>query len=187
MKPKKIQLDGNWIEAEYIGKGLFSKAYRHGDRVILLTKNDYSKEAVSLFADTTLKHLPAIERHENFGVFQVFSMPFYRPLTKRDYPEAYEQWMELRNTPTPTIGLHNAYGWIEKNEGGMRESLQTALRELVYAYSNYDVEDHLLLEFNKSNVSVNDVGDLVLRDCLASMRSIREARASRKRKYATFI
>lgn len=166
---KTLCIDRVLIDSEYIGQGLFCKAYRNGDRVYLLCKGDFSKECISMFCDKTRKHIPHIDRHnDDIEDYQVFSMPFYHKLTKRDYPEAYKDWKTLPSTIT---SYAKACVFIDSELHNCPESLREAIRELVEAFSNYDNEN-MLLEFNRANVSVNDNGELILRDCLASIKSI---------------
>lgn len=181
-KTKNIYVDGLEVPAHYIGQGLFCKAYRNGDRVYLLCKGDFSKECISMFCDKTRKHIPHIDRHNNLEDCQVFSMPFYHKLTKLNYPQAYKDWKTLPGTITSYI---EACVFIDSQEHNCPESLREAIRELVEAFSNYDNEN-MLLEFNKVNVGVNDNGELILRDCLASIKSMEAVRKEKqaKRKHA---
>lgn len=177
---KNLCIDGNTLQGEYIGRGMFCTAYRHDERVYLLCSGDYSKECIALFCDKSLKHIPNIERHDDIEDYQVFSMPFYHKLTKRDYPKAYAQWKTL---PSIIVGYTEASQYIDSEQNNTPHTVREAIRELIGAYCNYDL-DGMLLEFNKANVGVNENGELILRDCLASRGSIevkRKERANRVR------
>lgn len=178
MKTKKLEIDGKEIETTYLGKGLFCKAYRAQEKVFLLCQGDYSKEGLALFVDQSLTHIPTIERHEDLGDYQVFSMPYYHKLSKKEFPRAYAQWKKLPNTlagPTEIEAFINKL----RNEG--EESLATALSALYDAFQNYCYST-MLMEFQKVNVSVDNQGELILRDCLASRESIREKRNEQEKR-----
>jgi hypothetical protein len=175
-KLRTIGLDGMLVNAEYLGKGLFSTAYRFGDTVILLTDGDSSKEAISLFADQSLKHMPQIKRHEDWKQYQVFTMPYYRPLTKKEFPKAYATWKLL---PSLLSKGEHILAWIDNEENGLPVELAEAMRELANCFANYNW-DTMFMEFNKANVSVDQNGELVLRDCLGSDESVSKKR-NRKR------
>ncbi len=171
---KNLVIDGLSIDCQYIGQGLFCKAYRNEERVFLLCEGDYSKECIALFCDQKLKHIPKIFRHENLREFQVFSMPFYHKLTKRDYPKAYALWKTL---PSTVPSYQKALELVES--GKLAKSVSSAILDLIEAFSNYDV-DTMMLEFNRANVGVNERGELILRDCLASIKSIDAKRKPKK-------
>lgn len=176
-KTKNLVIDGRETPAHYIGRGLFCKAYRSGDLVYLLCEGDYSKECITLFCDQSKKHIPKINRHERYKDYEVYSMPFYRKLTKRDFPIAYAQWKTL---PSVILSYTEASSYVDSEQNNTPESLRAAILELIEAFSNYDV-DSMLLEFNRANMGVNDTGELILRDCLASRKSIDKIRKQRKR------
>jgi hypothetical protein len=178
---RNLIIDGVETPAHYIGQGMFCKAYRSGNRVYLLCHGDYSKECISLFCDKSVKHIPDIKRHSDIDGdknFQVFSMPFYHKLTKRDYPKAYKQWKTL---PSIIRSYSEASSYIDSEQNNTPESVREAIRELIEAFCNHDI-DGMLLEFNRANVGVNDKGELILRDCLANRTSIERARTERKKR-----
>ena len=174
---RKIEIDGAKINAEYIGRGMFCRAYRVESTVYLLCKGDYSKECVALFCDTSLRHIPIIKRHETWGDYHVYSMPFYAKLTKAKYPIAWEMWKTL---PPSLLGFDKANELIDSEK--IPKSIRIALRNLVEAYANY-TSDSMLLEFNKANVGVEEKsGSLILRDCLADISSINKIRKEQRKK-----
>lgn len=181
-EPRTLLIDGTEIPAHYISQGMFCKAYRSGNRVYLLCTGDYSKECIALFCDKTIPHIPHITRHEPLVErgkdYQIYSMPFYRKLTTKD-KKAYRQWKTL---PTIIRSYSEASTYVDSEQNNTPESVREAIRELIGAFCNYDI-DGMLLEFNKSNVGVNEqTGDLILRDCLASQESIMKVRRERKRR-----
>jgi len=174
---RKIEIDGAKINAEYIGRGMFCRAYRVDSTVYLLCTGDYSKECVALFCDTSLRHIPTIKRHETWGDYHVYSMPFYAKLTKAKYPIAWEMWKTL---PPSLLGFDKANELIGSEK--IPKSIRIALRNLVEAYANY-ASDSMLLEFNKANVGVEEKsGSLILRDCLADMSSVDKIRKEKRKK-----
>lgn len=181
-KTKVLQIDGYPVLGEYLGKGLFTKAYRAGDIVYLLVKEDMSKEAIALFADKTLRHIPRVNRHEDIGEYQVFSMPYYQKLTKKTAPRAWEQWQVLNSIGTFAVGPCTIMDVIKQVERKGYTSLALALQDLFDAFSNYD-HDGMVMEWNKANVSVDQHGDLVLRDCLCSQNSVKRIRDARRKRH----
>lgn len=179
-RSRLIRVDGQWIPGAYLGKGLFTTAYRYGDTVYLLTNEDYSKEAIALFADQSLTHVPKIRRHEDWKHYQVYSMPFYQRLTKKDHPKAYVQYESLNTWGV--AGAFSCYAWLSGHTG-LSDTLKAALQSLLDAFSNYE-SDNLCLEFNKVNLGVDSNGDLVLRDVLFSRGAVREKLSGKKRKRA---
>jgi hypothetical protein len=180
MKPRTLNIDGQQITAEYIGRGLFATAWRHGETVYLLVKEDYSKEAIALFADHSMKHVPTVSRHADIGEFSVYSMPFYRKVTKDETPKAYNQWRVLRKVlPYGASGPTHLGRAIDTLRSMQHDSLADAMQELSDAFANYDHEG-MIFETNKANVGADANGDLVLRDCLASRASI-DRRFSQRR------
>ena len=167
-----LNIDGKMVATEKIGKGLFATAYRAGDTVYLLVDGDYSKEALAMFTDQTLPHIPTCRRHDDIGKFSVFSMPFYRKLTKAEFPEAYAEWTRLPRS----VSAGDVHKWV-KNVS-LPKALKAAIEELIDGFSNYDY-DGMILEFNKANVSVGADGKLILRDCVASRESILKKRSKK--------
>jgi hypothetical protein len=175
MKTRGLQIDGVVIQADYIGQGLFCKAYRNGATVYLLCKGDYSKECLSLFCDLDLPHMPQIVRHEDIAEYQVFSMPYYNPLTKKEYPKAFALW---RTLPSKFVGYDAALAYVENCDNP--QTLREAIQNLIDNFANYAQPESMLLEFNKVNVSVDNAGNLILRDCLASIDSIKQRREHKR-------
>lgn len=88
-----IKVNGQAIEAEFIGKGRFSTCYRVEDKVYSFTKNDAAKELINLFCNNN-QHLPALNLLEDHGHICVYEMPFYFKLTK-DNETAWKQYRAL--------------------------------------------------------------------------------------------
>jgi hypothetical protein len=183
MKPRTLNIDGKQITAEFIGRGLFATAWRHGETVYLLVKEDYSKEAIALFADHSLLHVPTVSRHADIGEFSVYSMPYYRKVTKSQTPRAYKQWRALCSViPYSVQGPNEVQRAIDKLRSMNQDTLADAVQNLSDAFANYD-HDGMIFETQKVNVSADSNGDLVLRDCLASMASIDRRLAQRRQRF----
>jgi hypothetical protein len=180
MRQRTLNIDGRQITADYIGKGLFATAWRHGETVYLLVKEDFSKEAIALFADHSMKHVPTVSRHADIGEFSVYSMPFYRKVTKSETPRAFQQWRCLCSViPYSVQGPNEVNRAIDKLRSMNQHTLADAVQNLSDAFANYD-HDGMLFETQKCNVSADSNGDLVLRDCLASMASIDRRRSQQR-------
>lgn len=173
-----LLIDGQQIPGEFIGKGLFAKAYRYGDMVYLLVKGDSSKEALATFADTSLRHMPRIVRHENWKDYQVFSMPYYHKLSKTAWPEAYKDWQRLNQL---VVGRQSIQAMIE-NDTDLTDSLRAALQTIIDAFGNY-TDSGMVFEPRKVNVSVDSNGVLILRDVVACSFEIAEKRTSQRQRY----
>lgn len=186
---KNLQIDGQTVRAQFIGKGLFSKAYRVENTVYLLTQGDYSKECIALFARG--QHIPVITRHEDIeegrAMYQVFSMPFYQPMRKK-HSKAWKQWAFLKQVCVVPGGYFEVREWLDSDRVKLElePTVWDALDQMIEAFSNYDSES-MGLEFNKVNVSVDEKGELILRDVLfsqVSARRLMEARARKVNRYA---
>lgn len=178
---KILVIDGKDVASHYIGRGMFCTAYRSGNRVYLLCKGDWSKECISMFCDKSIQHMPNIVRHEAIAELpdhQIYSMPFYRRLTKRDYPKAYAQW---RTLPTVIRSYSEASQYIDSEQNNTPSSIRECIRELIEAFCNYDI-DTMMLEFNRANLGVDENGELILRDCLVSWASVLRIRQTKKRR-----
>lgn len=169
---RQIKLNGQRVEAEYIGKGQFSTCYRIDDKVYSFTKNDPSKELVNLFCDNNI-HLPALhlfESHDDY--IQVYEMPFYNKLTKDSEP-AWSQYKALKSLwegiPVPWKAPQDWHkDKVQKfqnlvNASDLPSSLKDAIDQLCSNSYNYD---RILFEFSPRNLGLDDQGNLVLLDVI---------------------
>lgn len=172
-----IEVDGIKYSAKYIGKGSFSKAYRVGDRVVLYTRGDCAREVLAMFGYQRLMHLPEIIRHHDIqgrgGVYYVFSMPYYKNVTKKDR-SAYKLmmhimavWAEFWNNVIWKSGnkyqtIYTMQDFVKFARHELPYSVINALQELVDVSSNCG--DNVGFDFVKSNFGVNEYGTLILRD-----------------------
>ena len=169
---KQIKLNGQKVEAEYIGKGQFSTCYRIGNKVYSFTKNDPSKELINLFCDDNI-HLPALHLFESYNDYtQVYDMPFYDKLTKDSEP-AWSQYKTLKSLweGIPTLWKAPQDWHKEKvqkfqdlvNASGLPESLKDAINQLCSNSYNYD---RILFEFSLRNLATDEQDNLILLDVI---------------------
>lgn len=154
---KNLEING--VSAKFIGSGCYSKAYRNGEDVYIVT-NDPAKESVALWSKNGTKHIPIIVWVGRNKCFKnIYKMPLYKRLTKKDYPRAYAMWETL---PQCKVSYDIATKLVSC--ASIEPSLAEAIEELVYGMTNYTNKFHL--EFNKGNVGVDHNGELILRDCV---------------------
>ena len=173
-KSGEIEVDGKFYKAKYIGKGMYSKVFLVGDRVVYYTRGDCGKEVLAQFQYDRIAHLPYMVRHENIttvrGIWYVFSSPYYRNVKKSDR----SAW-ELMNK---VIRHYNAiFRKYNQSEGiylmcavvdEMRKykelphSVIKALQEIVNVASNCG--NKVGFDLHKKNFGVNEYGTLIFRD-----------------------
>ena len=172
-----IEVDGKFYKAKYIGKGMYSKVFRVGDRVVYYTRGDCGKEVLAQFQYDRIAHLPYLVRHENITVrpgiyWYVFSSPYYRNVTSKD-ASAYKlmkriiQQYEIsyrRYRSNKFEGIDVMQGVVNdmRDESDLPRSVIKALQEIVDVASNcgYGVG----FDLTKMNFGVNEYGTLIFRD-----------------------
>lgn len=159
----KIYLEREVINAKCIGQGSFTKAYRAGDTVYLIT-NDWTKEAMALFCEGP--HLPKIERLDNDyrGTGrQLYRLPYYEAL-KPVHEKATAQWRQLLKVLGMKAHGGSSYDVVMPKLLKMenKSSVLTALENLLSACSNYHA--NFSLEFPRRNLKVDTGGNLILLD-----------------------
>ncbi len=175
-----ITVNGKELEAIFLGKGQFSKAYRVGDFVYTFTKNDYSKEAVSMWAIEN-EHTPTIERIQIIDDnTHIYRMPYYEPLNAKDHPTAWAIRKELQNVKTQYFWdfarQHNNYwGFDLSNKviecANVSDTIKECLQSMIDAFMNYDVNP--CFEFPKRNLAVDDKGNIIFLDVLFDINQCR--------------
>lgn len=199
-----ITVDGKQLQATYLGKGKFTTAYRVGDTVYTFTdveSGDFGKEILSLHLYGEQAGLPPTQRHSDVAIrgreYYVYSMPFIAPLTAaskqawRDYKILAKVQVEAR-WALPYSKPITEYAMDVNNDilarfiaaGGSQHTAE-ALKELVDRATNYGSD--VLTEFAPRNLGVDINGNLVLRDCMFSLRSIKrlEKQKQQRRNYLT--
>lgn len=171
-----ITVDGREYAAKYIGKGMYSKVYRVGDRVVYYTRGDCGKEVLAMYLYDRMAHLPEIVRHENIttgrGIWYVFSSPYYRNVKSSDT----SAWALMKATQR-SADRYRQVLWVSGERGinlmqlivnGMKEdkwvpnSILKALQEIVNVASNCG--EGVGFDLHKKNFGVNEYGTLIFRD-----------------------
>ena len=159
-----------------IGKGAFTTAYRKGNTVYAVSR-DSSKECIALFCKG--KHIPKIERLK-YNEYSLYKMPFYKKCTKKDTPESWEQYKQIRkmldkwSELTRMLALSgitkvlqqdvSKFNTFVHSHKTIKLSLRKAIVQMVENYFNY--VDAVYLEISPRNIAVNSRGTLVLLDIM---------------------
>lgn len=169
---RTIEIDGQKFEAEYLGKGMFSTCYRVENTVYSFTNNDPGKEILNLWVNDS-PHTPKLERHDDKGDKQVYSMPYYRTLNSGD--PAWEHYKKLKRLldnsrkiefgkPLGLILQDNLTRFQDAIENSdLPKELKEAVCDIVSACFNYDKVN---IEFAPRNLGVSENGNLILRDII---------------------
>lgn len=182
-----IEVDGQKYHAEYIGQGFYSKVYRVGDRVVYYTKDDCTKEVLSLFVHDRFTHLPEMVVHDDVKVYskrvgwqsyKVYSSPYYRNVRASDI----SAW-KLMNKIIKLFYVESSRMYRQ----GIRFN-QQVMHTLVDRIEEYKELPHSMInvmhllvdlgamcgdarfDFHKKNFGVNDYGTLIFRDPMYVMK-----------------
>lgn len=173
-----IEVDGQQYNATYIGKGMYSKVYRVGDRVIYYTKDDCTKEVLSTFLHDRVTHLPEMVRHENIttarGHWLVFSAPYYRNVKASDKSAWKVMNKVIKLFHIEALRMYRQEIRFDQQVMHILVDRIEEHKELPYSMIN---AMHLLVDlgamcgdarfdFYKKNFGVNDYGTLIFRDPL---------------------
>jgi hypothetical protein len=171
-----IEVDRLQYNATYIGKGMYSRVYRVGDRVIYYTKDDCTKEVLSMFLQDRVTHLPEMVRHDDLRVinsrYLVFSSPYYRDVKASD-KSAWKLMKKIIKLFNIEVSRLN-YQKIRFNQQVMHTLVDRVeeYKELPHSIIN---AMHTLVDlgalcgdarfdFHKKNFGVNEYGTLIFRD-----------------------
>lgn len=179
---KIIEVDGRQYYATYLGKGTYSKVYRVGDRVVYYTKDDCTKDVLSMFVLDRITHFPEIVRHNDIqrgnNYYLVYSSPYYKDvrssnvsawrlmkkLIKVFYEEAARMSQLYRRFDNEI--MHTLVDRIEeRNE--LPHSAINAMRILVDLGA---MCGDARFDFHKKNFGVNEYGTLIFRDPMYVMK-----------------
>lgn len=163
-RTRTLLIDGHPLRCQLLGRGLFTYAYRW-ERTVYLLSSDPAKEALAVFGDPSNPHLPLVTRHDSIAPWDVYSMPWYAPLTKEAFPDAYADWKRLPRIFSGDARDIHAF-LFSRYRDVLPTRLFDALEILVYGLSNYD--ERMTIEFPRRNMGVDHQGRLVLRDCIFS-------------------
>lgn len=182
-----IEVDGQRYNATYLGKGMYSKVYRVGDRVVYYTKDDCTKEVLSMFAQDRYTHLPEMVAHNdvkgyfrNVGwrYYKVYSSPYYRDVRASDT----SAWKLMKRLiKLFYIEVSRMYRQEIRFDQQVMHILVDRIeeyREIPHSIINVM---HLLVDlgalcgdarfdFHKKNFGVNTYGTLIFRDPMYIMK-----------------
>ena len=170
---KTLRINGETLQAEYIGKGSFSRVYRVGDSVYIFLKlgpscenTDYSKEILKNCAYS--QHVPQIEYIDKTETHIIYKMPFYNKLTVGSvaYKQAkilYKAWVKTWYNPKED-NFTNNHKFVNSIDSLLPASIIEALREIIDESGNYGLQYRL--EFPLRNTAEDSEGNLILLDVL---------------------
>lgn len=168
----------------FLGKGVFSKAYLVGERVIL-TSEDPAKECLALFCQDGNPHIPEIEPLQSIGGKDAYSMPYYQPL-KATCKKAWKDYKEVKDlidnasyVARQKYTCFSGYRGIFE-ESNLSELLKDALLCILDNMPNYT--DQIFLEISPRNAKVGKDGQLVLLDIVGVSDKLEEYCNKKKRK-----
>jgi len=181
---REIEVDGIKTPMAFLGKGFFTAAWKDGESVVLIS-SDPLKEALALFADQSLPHVPKIERLEcdRRDGSQAYRMPLYTRLSAAKHKDAWKIYKALEKAWT-AVAYKPPYDSrlaIDKSEkilddlivsGAVPVSVTDALREMLDAASNYG--QGIALEFAPRNLAVDSNGQLILLDVMFDAERLSE-------------
>lgn len=179
---KIIEVDGRQYYATYLGKGTYSKVYRVGDRVVYYTKDDCTKDVLSMFVQDRVTHFPEIVRHNDMQVgnnyYLVYSSPYYKDVRSSNVSawKLMKKIIKLFNIESSRLHYHK----IRFDQQVMHTLVDRIeeYKELPYSMIN---AMHLLVDlgamcgdarfdFHKKNFGVNEYGTLIFRDPIYVMK-----------------
>jgi hypothetical protein len=175
------------IQAVFLGKGMFTRAYLGEDNwVYLVTKHelDYSKEMLSEIYryDGAQPHIPVLEKVGWKGEKTVYRSPLYNaPLRKKNGEKAWKQFRKVQaarewaNRAIPYSEKRTPYWGHRLNSDtieryGKDDSVKEALEELTSGIANYGSE--YAFEFSPRNLATDGAGQLIFLDVLFNLRSV---------------
>lgn len=170
---KTLRINDETLQAEYIGKGSFSRVYRADDSVYIFLKigpswenTDFSKEILKNCVYS--QHIPQIDYIGETETHIIYKMPFYNKLAVGSVPYKqakilYKAWVKTWCNPKDD-NFTNNHKFINSVESILPESIIKALREIVDESANYGLQYRL--EFPLRNMAQDSEGNLILLDVL---------------------
>ncbi len=168
----RVKLD----KKNFLGKGIFTQAYRIGEWVVLTTE-DMAKECIATFCQIGNRHIPALKRLENIGDKQAYEMPYYRPLLAQNMVA----WSQMKTIDKLMVSVpfegRKKYICFESyidafKNSSLPEELKEALCTIVESMMNYS--EHIFLEISPRNAKVDGNGDLILLDIIGDSGQLAE-------------
>ena len=167
-----------------IGRGAFTKAYLTDDSKVLLDSVCPIKECMAngWFPDSDL--FPEIEHLDEYNVgYRTYIMPYYEKVTnpsKQLDPDQHAIYKELREIGHAQINLSICKStlyffdfWHKEFNKIKNQDLRDIMKEALDACGNYGTD--IMFEISPRNIAVKK-GKLVLLDCFASVRVLKDIR-----------
>jgi hypothetical protein len=185
------------IQAVFLGKGMFTKAYLGDDNsvyLVTITDNgvsnvDWSKEMLSeLYRDDGQQpHIPIVEKmgwkdirfKGSMVEGTVYRSPLYNaPLRKgnseiawKEYRAVEKAWRSARRSVPQNIYNGHRINSDTIENYGKDDSVREALEELSGGIANYGSE--YTFEFSPRNLATDGNGQLIFLDVMFSLRAVR--------------
>jgi hypothetical protein len=190
-----ITVNGEKLEGEYLGAGLFCRgAYKVGDKVFLFVNDeDFSKE---IYTHIDNPHIPKCELVDNTqDDVNVWAMPYYERLSAKANPEAWKQFKALsrivdechRDLWIKSRGFQDNLWYelpgmiLDKMGDEFPVEMKEAFEELASWIPSYG--NNYAIELPKVNVSVDSEGRLILRDIVFNVTLAKEIREQQAEKH----
>lgn len=187
---------------EYLGKGMFSAAYRSDNEVFIATCDPF-KEAISdigfipnlendlvklpecEYLDVLDGFIPTTNARKSFNRerdWHVYKMPFYHPAKLpafndqaiKLYRIIKDRHFNFNNSSVISIDSRMTslkYDLVKHGFNDFYDELLNTVQD-AFNYSNI-----IGLEFNRANLSADNYGNLILRDCLFCIELLRKERS----------
>jgi hypothetical protein len=194
---KTITVDGDRLDAVYLGRGKYSVAYQVGNDVIIyVRKEDYGKEILTHCAENP--HIPICEKIDtqpgpSSGDWdiQVFRMPFYEAL--RPKTEAWAIMKELARAREAAYSEIIKEPHMVRYEGvtvnyqvsetaNVPDSVREALQILTNTAANWG-SGYMFDAFRKPNLGQDSEGRIILRDVLYDAEGVYNEHQARLRRH----
>lgn len=171
------------MKPELIGKGSFTKCYRIG-RKVRLVSTDPAKECAALGWGSDSRLFPRIKRTET-GVYEMEYFPKVKSLKAALRPDQYKLYRALRNINVcPTKGDFAYLDELRKQFNKLLpKRVSKALNEQIDGLMNYGAD--IRFEISPRNVAVKN-GKLILLDCFFFASKLREI-PERKKNLKIFL
>jgi hypothetical protein len=170
----------------FLGKGMFSKAYRIGEKVIVLT-SDMSKECIAIFCQGENPHIPKMERLDDINGKDCYLMPYYKPL-KASEKEAWKQYKALKeaidSVPYQERQKYTCFAGYKKailDCPSISWNLKEACLCIVENMQSYT--DCIFLEISPRNAKVDENGKLILLDIVGISDELEKMRKKKKERF----
>ena len=196
MKQVTLILQGISKKLNFIGSGEFSKVYHDTETNLVYMIAPYGDNGKHIFSHVEGINIPIL--HDYFFLNEneddyttVFVTNYYNKLTKKEYPEAYQNYLVISNLINKTrydvtknnLKNDNVYcadfnnylvNLIEK-ETRLTGELKDSFISLISMANNMDCV--MVSDNKKNNFSVDNEGNLILRDLCIDMKILKQIRS----------